>query len=113
MQRRKSERNTGGIIKRGTTAKQRRIVSTLEKLPEEVKKNPMETPAVIVVGEVCGLSDEFNWYEKLTLFGKKLLLQDRGSKPGAGRTVTELGAEVLELRPLRFIPMIIFRMNVI
>ena len=60
----KAKETPAALLSRGTTAKQRRIVSTLEKLPEEVKKNPMETPAVIVVGEVL-------WTSQMNLTGMK------------------------------------------
>ena len=80
-------------------------MSTLEKLPEEVKKNPMETPAVIVVGEVCGLSDEFNWYEKLTLFGKKIIVtRPRERSRALAERLRSLGAEVLELPTIEIHP---------
>ena len=98
----KAKETPAALLSRGTTAKQRRIVSTLEKLPEEVKKNPMETPAVIVVGEVCGLSDEFNWYEKLTLFGKKIIVtRPRERSRALAERLRSLGAEVLELPSIR------------
>lgn len=101
----KAKETPAALLSRGTTAKQRRIVSTLEKLPEEVKKNPMETPAVIVVGEVCGLSDEFNWYEKLTLFGKKIIVtRPRERSRALAERLRSLGAEVLELPTIEIHP---------
>ena len=101
----KAKETPAALLSRGTTAKQRRIVSTLEKLPEEVKKNPLETPAIIVVGEVCGLSDEFNWYEKLTLFGKKIIVtRPRERSRALAERLRSLGAEVLELPTIEIHP---------
>ena len=40
------------ILQKGTTAGQRRIVATVETLPEQVKRQGIETPAIIVVGKV-------------------------------------------------------------
>ena len=37
------------VLQQGTTAGQKRIVSTVEKLPEEVKRQGVETPAIIVL----------------------------------------------------------------
>ena len=94
----KAKETPAALLSRGTTAKQKRIVSTLEKLPEEVKKNPLETPAIIVVGEVCGLAEDFNWYEKLTLFGKKIIVtRPRERSRVLAERLRSLGAEVLEL----------------
>ena len=101
----KAKETPAALLSRGTTAKQRRIVSTLEKLPEEVKKNPLETPAIIVVGEVCGLSDEFNWYEKRTLFGKKIIVtRPRERSRALAERLRSLGAEVLELPTIEIHP---------
>ena len=47
------------VLQQGTTAGQKRIVSTVEKLPEEVKRQGVETPAIIIVGRVCALADAF------------------------------------------------------
>ena len=62
------------VLQKGTTAGQKRIVSTVAELPEEVKRQGVETPAIIVVGKVCTLAEEFAWYEKLPLAGYKVLV---------------------------------------
>lgn len=101
----KAKETPAALLSRGTTAKQKRIVSTLEKLPEEVKKNPLETPAIIVVGEVCGLAEDFNWYEKLTLFGKKIIVtRPRERSRVLAERLRSLGAEVLELPTIEIHP---------
>ena len=68
------EKMPAAILQKGTTAGQKRIVATVSTLAEEVKKQGIETPAIIVVGKVCALADEFAWYEKLPLFGCKVLV---------------------------------------
>ena len=35
-------------------------------LVEEAEKNQVQTPAIIVVGEVCKLEDDFAWAKKVT-----------------------------------------------
>ena len=62
------------ILQKGTTAGQRRIVATVETLPEQVKRQGIETPAIIVVGKVCELAKRFSWYEELPLAGWKVLV---------------------------------------
>lgn len=62
------------ILQKGTTAGQKRIVATVSTLEEEVKKQGIETPAIIVVGKVCSLAERFEWAENLPLFGKKVLV---------------------------------------
>ena len=62
------------ILQQGTTAGQKRISATVSTLPEEVQKQGIQTPAIIVVGEVCALADRFAWHEALPLAGRKILV---------------------------------------
>ena len=62
------------ILQKGTTAGQKRIVATVSTLEEEVKRQGIETPAIIVVGKVCTLAEKFGWYEELPLSGWKVLV---------------------------------------
>lgn len=86
------------ILQKGTTAGQKRIVATISTLPGEVEKQGIETPAIIVVGKVCSLSQEFAWYESLPLAGWKVLVtRPRGLVSETSQRLREKGAEVLEL----------------
>jgi uroporphyrinogen III methyltransferase/synthase len=86
------------ILQKGTTAGQKRIVATVSTLKEETLRRGIETPAIIVVGEVCALADEFAWYEELPLAGWKVLVtRPRGQISRTASMLREKGAEVLEL----------------
>ena len=94
------------ILQKGTTAGQKRIVATVSTLEEEVKRQGIETPAIIVVGKVCTLAEKFGWYEELPLSGWKVLVTR--PKELVSRTadmLREKGAEVLELPAIRTVPM--------
>jgi uroporphyrinogen III methyltransferase/synthase len=54
------------ILERGTTAKQRNVIATIDTLPEEATKQNIGTPGIIVVGKVCSLSQTFAWAEEKT-----------------------------------------------
>ena len=83
-------------LHRGTTAGQRRVVATLETLPEAARD--LEAPSVIVVGGVCRLSDPFAWAERRPLFGKRFLVTRPRRRAGTlTARLWELGAEVVEL----------------
>ena len=62
------------VLEKGTTAHQRRVIATLETLKDRVREAGIQTPAIIVVGKVCGLADEFAWEEKRPLSGRQILL---------------------------------------
>ena len=101
----KAKETPAALLSRGTTSRQARLVSTLEKLPEEVKAHPLMTPAIIVIGEVCALAGEFAWYEKLPLFGKKIIVtRPKERKEEVSERLRSLGAEVLELPTIAIEP---------
>lgn len=80
-------------------------MSTLEKLPEELHAHPLMTPAIIVIGEVCALADQFEWYEKLPLSGKKIIVtRPRERQEELSQRLRSLGAEVLELPTISIAP---------
>ena len=81
-------------------------MATVSTLEEEVKRQGIETPAIIVVGKVCTLAEKFGWYEELPLAGWKVLVTR--PKELVSRTADKLrekGAEVLELPAIRTVPM--------
>ncbi len=94
------------ILQKGTTAGQKRIVATVSTLEEEVVRQGIETPAIIIVGKVCSLADEFAWYEKLPLAGYKVLVtRPRDLISSMASKLRLLGAEVLELPAIRTEPL--------
>lgn len=100
------ERMPAAILQQGTTAGQKRIVATVSTLKEEVERQGIETPAIIVVGKVCSLAERFGWYEKLPLAGWRVLVtRPRNLISRTAESLRELGAEVLELPSICTVPM--------
>lgn len=94
------------VLQQGTTSNQRRAVASITEIVGEVEKVGIHTPAIIVVGEVCRLCEKFAWYEKMPLFGRKMIVtrpKDRSSFLTA--KLRELGAEVVELPSIRTVPL--------
>jgi len=90
------------VLQKGTTAGQRRIVTSLASLEDEAKKQGIETPAIIMVGRVCALAKEFAWYEKLPLGGRKILVtRPKELISSMSAKLREKGAEVLEIPAIR------------
>ena len=94
------------ILQKGTTAKQKKIIATVSTLYEEVQRIGIETPAIIVVGKVCALAEEFSWYDKLPLSGYKVLLT-RPEEAGSvlAEKLRKKGAEVIENPSIKTIPL--------
>lgn len=93
------------VLQQGTTAGQKRVVATVSDLKSEADRQGIGTPAVIVVGKVCALAEEFAWYEALPLAGFKVLLtRPRDRISSLAEKLREKGAEVLELPAIRTEP---------
>lgn len=94
------------LLQQGTTAGQKKILATVSTLEAETAKEQVETPAIILVGKVCGYADEFSWYEKLPLFGHRIIVTRPRERSGVlSNRLRELGAEVLELPAIRTVPL--------
>lgn len=94
------------LLSQGTTSGQRKVLAPLSSLEEEAREAGLPTPALIVVGRVCALSDRFSWRESLPLFGWKILLtRPRERSPLLARELYRLGAEVLEIPSIRTVPL--------
>ncbi len=92
-------------VRWATRATQQTITGTLATLPELVEKAQMKPPATIVIGEVVGLREKLNWFEKLPLFGKQIVVTRAAAQAGTlGNRLHELGAEVVELPVIAFAP---------
>lgn len=93
------------VLQKGTTAGQKRIVASVGTLETEVQRRGVETPAIIVVGRVCRLAEDFFWYEKKPLAGRKILVtRPKELVSEMSRLLRAQGAEVLELPAIRTVP---------
>lgn len=86
------------VLEKGTTAKQRRVIAPLAELEARVEEAQIRTPAIIVVGKVCGLADSFAWEEARPLSGKQILLtRPRQNISKLAAVLREQGAHVIEM----------------
>lgn len=100
-----SEQMPAAVLSQGTGAGQHSVVATLSTLVQETQKQQVLTPAIIVVGEVCKLSKQFNWYEKMPLFGTRLILtRPRERSRTLAQKLRRLGAEVWEVPTISTVP---------
>lgn len=90
------------VLQKGTCAGQQKIISSLAGIEDEVRKRGVQTPALLVVGEVCALGKKFSWHESLLLSGKKILVTRPKERSGMlADRLRQLGAEVLEIPSIR------------
>ena len=85
------------VIERGTTPRQRKLISTLGALPQAAAEAKIESPAIIVVGKVCTLSEKFDWFDALPLKGREIVVTRPRERMGAlSEKLRALGAAVTE-----------------
>ena len=83
--------------RRGTRGDQRTIVGTIASLPALIADAALKPPATIFVGEVVGLREKLNWFERLPLFGKKIVVTRTQEQAGElSARLHALGAAVIE-----------------
>jgi len=93
------------MVRWGTTGHQQTITGTLATIESVVKKTGFKAPAVTIVGEVAKLRETLNWFEQRPLFGKRIVVtRSRGQASELVRSLTELGAEVLEIPTIKITP---------
>jgi uroporphyrinogen III methyltransferase / synthase len=79
-------------VRWGTTSRQKSIRTTLSRLGE----SPIESPSVIVIGEVAAL--DLGWFEALPLFGRSIAITRAPERAeGMADLLLDLGAEVCEI----------------
>lgn len=113
----RSKDTKAAVISNGTTAKQAKCIGTLETIDEKVKLAALQSPSIIVVGNVVGLSEELDFLTEKKLSGEKIVVPyierfhySYGGKVHASfenRLVNMLrdnGAEVYARRVGRIIP---------
>ncbi|HKX00168.1 MAG TPA: uroporphyrinogen-III C-methyltransferase [Bryobacteraceae bacterium] len=92
-------------VRWGTRADQETIAGTLADLPELIEQRGLKPPATIIVGEVVRLREKLNWFERLPLFGNRIVVtRARGQAESLNAKLSALGAHVIELPTIEIAP---------
>ncbi|WP_029896390.1 uroporphyrinogen-III C-methyltransferase [Desulfohalovibrio reitneri] len=94
------------LVHWGTTCRQRSFVSSLDSIAEEAVALGYKAPSLIVVGEVCALKDELDWFEMKPLLGATVAVtRAREQASGLVEKLRELGACTLEFPTIAIQPL--------
>jgi uroporphyrinogen III methyltransferase/synthase len=92
-------------VRWATRPDQESIAGTLATLPRLIAEGGMKPPATIVVGEVVRLREKLNWFERLPLFGRRIVTtRARGQAEALTFRLKELGADVVEMPTIEIQP---------
>jgi uroporphyrinogen III methyltransferase/synthase len=89
----------------GTYARQRTVVATVTTLADAVEREGLSAPVITVIGPVVGLRSQIAWFDRLPLFGRRIVVTRASAQASGLRdALGALGAEVLEMPALRIEP---------
>jgi uroporphyrinogen III methyltransferase/synthase len=86
------------VVRWGTRPDQETVSGTLATIADRIDQAQVKPPATVIIGEVVALHEKLNWFEKLPLFGKKIVVTRAAEQAGefSGR-LRALGADAVEL----------------
>lgn len=93
------------VVQWASLGRQRSVSATVETLPEAVAAAGLKAPAIVFVGEVVRHQEAVDWFEHLSLFGRRVAItRTREGNSGLRSKLEHLGAEVVELPLLSVVP---------
>ena len=92
-------------VRWATRPDQETLAGTLATLPGLVELHGMKPPATIIVGDVVRLHEKLGWYERLPLFGKRIVVtRAKGQAEALSARLRAFGADVVELPTIEIRP---------
>ena len=85
-------------VRWGTRPDQETVAGTLATIADRIAEADMKPPATVIIGDVVALHEKLNWFERLPLFGKRIIVtraQDQAAE--FSERLRALGAEAIEL----------------
>lgn len=94
------------LVRWGTTTEHQSWVSTVSEISDLAVREGIKAPSMLVVGEVVQLHDTLNWFEKLPLHGKGVVVtRAREQVSGLKSTLERLGAACYEFPTITIVPL--------
>jgi uroporphyrinogen III methyltransferase/synthase len=93
------------VVMNGTLPSQRVVEAPLGQVARRSKEAGLGAPAAVVIGNVVRLRETLAWFERLPLFGKRVLVtRDRSQSGPMVRTLRDAGAEPVVVPMIRLAP---------
>ena len=85
-------------VRWGTRPDQQTVAGTLATIADQIEAAQLKPPATVIIGEVVALHQKLNWFERLPLFGQKIVVT-RSQEQAAELSdrLRALGADAVEL----------------
>lgn len=97
----KSKQTPAAVIMKGTTSKQRKVIGTIETIVQKAEMAKLESPCIIVFGEVVNLSEKLDWHADKPLGGLNICItRSKAQSAETREQLLDLGAEVTEINSI-------------
>jgi uroporphyrinogen III methyltransferase/synthase len=101
----RSPETPAAAVRWGTRGDQLTVQAPLSQLAAKVKQAKLRPPALVVVGEVVALRSQLNWFERLPLFGQRIVVtRPRDQAAALTDRLRALGAEAISLPTIEIRP---------
>jgi uroporphyrinogen III methyltransferase/synthase len=92
-------------VRWGTRPEQEVVTGTLATLPSLIHEHGLKPPATIIVGDVVELRGKLSWFEKLPLFGQRIVVtRAKDQAASLSAPLRQMGADVVELPAIEIQP---------
>ncbi len=99
----RSPATAAAVVRWGSVPAQQVITGTLADIARKAAN--LQPPAVLVAGEVVRLRERLNWFERLPLFGRRVVITRAADQAGAfHQALRELGAEPVDVPSIAIRP---------
>ena len=95
------------VVENATYNIQRKFIGTVTTLPSIASENNVKSPAIIIVGKVCLLSERYDWFSKKPLHGISIIVAR--AAPGVSKLsekLKDLGCDVHTMPSPELIPLL-------
>lgn len=69
-----SPHKPAAVIEKGATTRQRVVRGALSEIASKAEAESIAPPALLIIGEVTELNERIKWFDKLPLFGQKIIV---------------------------------------
>lgn len=85
-------------VRWGTRPDQQTVSGTLATIADRIEQAALKPPATVIIGEVVALREKLDWFEKLPLFGRKIVITRAADQAAEfSERLRALGADAVEL----------------
>jgi uroporphyrinogen III methyltransferase/synthase len=93
------------VVSNASLPSQRTVVGTIDDIAQRARDAGLEMPALTIVGPVVSLHEHLRWFDKLPLFGKRVLItRPEGQSDEMARLLRDAGADPLEVPAVQIVP---------